>query len=31
VRSVVVGSDGYDLVARPVAEIEKKVGLKVLR
>ncbi len=31
VRSVIVGSDGYDLVARPVAEIEKRVGLKVLR
>lgn len=31
VRCVVVGSDGYDLVARPVSEIEKRVGLKVLR
>lgn len=31
VRCVVVGSDGYDLIARPVAEIEKRVGLKVLR
>lgn len=31
VRCVVVGSDGYDLIARPVSEIEKRVGLKVLR
>ncbi|MFO0861019.1 MAG: 30S ribosomal protein S12 methylthiotransferase RimO [Phycisphaerales bacterium] len=31
VRCVVVGCDGYDLVARPVAELERKVGLKVLR
>ncbi|MBL8885666.1 MAG: 30S ribosomal protein S12 methylthiotransferase RimO [Phycisphaerales bacterium] len=31
VRCVVVGSDGYDLIAKPVAEIEKRVGLKVLR
>ncbi|MGH7242777.1 MAG: 30S ribosomal protein S12 methylthiotransferase RimO [Phycisphaerales bacterium] len=31
VRCVVVGSDGYDLVAKPVTEIEKRVGLKVLR
>jgi ribosomal protein S12 methylthiotransferase len=31
VRCVVVGSDGYDLVARPVAELEKKVGLRILR
>lgn len=31
VRCVVVGSDGYDLVARPVVEVEKKVGLKILR
>ncbi|MCC6677639.1 MAG: 30S ribosomal protein S12 methylthiotransferase RimO [Phycisphaerales bacterium] len=28
---VVVGSDGYDLIARPASEVEKKVGLKVLR
>jgi hypothetical protein len=27
----VVGSDGYDLVARPVSELEKKVGLSILR
>lgn len=27
---VVVGSDGYDLIARPVAEAEKRVGLKVI-
>lgn len=26
VRCVVVGSDGYDLVAKPVSELEKKVG-----
>jgi len=31
VRCVIVGSDGYDLIARPVGEIEKKVGLKILR
>ncbi len=31
VRCVVVGSDGYDLVARPVSELEKKVGLSILR
>lgn len=31
VQCVLVGSDGYDLVARPVAEIEKKVGLRVLK
>lgn len=30
VRCVIVGSDGYDLVARPVEEIEKKVSLKVM-
>ena len=30
-RCTVVGSDGYDLVARPTAELEKKVGLKVLK
>jgi ribosomal protein S12 methylthiotransferase len=30
VRCVIVGSDGYDLVARPVDEIEKKVTLKVM-
>jgi ribosomal protein S12 methylthiotransferase len=31
VRCVVVGSDGYDLVAKPVSELEKKVGLSILR
>jgi len=30
IRCVVVASDGYDLVARPVDELEKRVGLKVL-
>jgi ribosomal protein S12 methylthiotransferase len=31
VRCVVVASDGYDLVARPAAELDKKLGLKILR
>ena len=31
VPCVVVASDGYDLVARPVAEIERRVGLKILK
>jgi ribosomal protein S12 methylthiotransferase len=31
VRCTVVASDGYDLVARPVAELEKRVGLRVLK
>ncbi|MBS0197599.1 MAG: 30S ribosomal protein S12 methylthiotransferase RimO [Planctomycetes bacterium] len=31
VPCVIVGSDGYDLIAKPVAEVEKRVGLKVLR
>jgi ribosomal protein S12 methylthiotransferase len=31
VPCTIVGSDGYDLVARPVEELEKKVGLTVLR
>jgi ribosomal protein S12 methylthiotransferase len=31
VRCTVVGSDGYDLVAQPTAELERKVGLKVLK
>lgn len=31
VRCVIVGSDGYDLVARPVDDLEKRVGLKVVR
>ncbi|MBX3407109.1 MAG: 30S ribosomal protein S12 methylthiotransferase RimO [Phycisphaeraceae bacterium] len=30
VRCVIVGSDGYDLVARPVDELERRMGLKVL-
>ncbi len=31
VRCVIVGSEGYDLIARPVDEVEKKVSLSVLR
>lgn len=31
VRCVIVASDGYDLIARPVDELEKRVGLKVVR
>lgn len=31
VRCAVVASDGYDLIARPVTELERKVGLKVMR
>ena len=31
VRCVIVGSDGYDLVARPADEVEKKVSLSLLR
>jgi ribosomal protein S12 methylthiotransferase len=31
VRCTVVGSDGYDLIARPVAELEKRTGLKILK
>ncbi|MFN7022537.1 MAG: 30S ribosomal protein S12 methylthiotransferase RimO [Phycisphaerales bacterium] len=31
VRCTIVASDGYDLVARPCEELEKRVGLKVLR
>jgi ribosomal protein S12 methylthiotransferase len=31
VRCTVVASDGYDLIARPTVELDKKVGLKVLR
>lgn len=27
----IVASDGYDLIARPVAELEKRVGLKILK
>ena len=30
VRCVIVGSDGYDLIAKPLSEIEKKVTLKLL-
>jgi ribosomal protein S12 methylthiotransferase len=30
VPCVVVGADGYDLVARPVSELERRVGLPVL-
>ncbi len=30
VRCAVVGSDGYDLIARPVTELEKRVGLRIL-
>ena len=30
IRCVIVGSDGYDLIARPVGELEKKVSLKVM-
>ncbi len=30
VNCTIVGSDGYDLIARPVEELEKRVGLKVL-
>jgi hypothetical protein len=31
VRCTIIGSDGYDLVARPSDELEKRVGLPVLR
>ncbi|MCC6322758.1 MAG: 30S ribosomal protein S12 methylthiotransferase RimO [Phycisphaerales bacterium] len=31
VRCTTVGSDGYDFIARPCEELEKKVGLKILR
>jgi ribosomal protein S12 methylthiotransferase len=31
VRCTIVGSDGYDLIARPTSEFEKKVSLSVLR
>ena len=30
VRCVVVGSDGYDLIARPICELEKRVSLDLL-
>jgi hypothetical protein len=31
VRCTVVGSDGYDLVAQPTSDIERKVILPVIR
>lgn len=31
VRCVIVDWDGYDLIARPVVELERKVGLTILR
>ena len=31
VPCTIVGSDGYDLVARPTAELQKRVGLRVLK
>ncbi|NUQ52278.1 MAG: 30S ribosomal protein S12 methylthiotransferase RimO [Phycisphaerales bacterium] len=31
VACVIVASDGYDLVARPIADIERRVGLKILK
>lgn len=31
VPCVICGADGYDLVARPIAELEKRVGLRVIR
>ncbi len=31
IRCTIVGSDGYDLVARPVDDFEKRVGLRVLK
>lgn len=31
VRCVIVDADGYDLIARPIDDLEKRVGLKVLR
>ena len=31
VRCVAVGWDAYDLVAKPVAELERRVELKILR
>ena len=30
VRCTIVASDGYDLIARPTSELEKKVGIRVL-
>lgn len=31
VRCTIVGSDGYDLVARPTTELEKRIGLRVVK
>lgn len=31
VRCTIVASDGYDLIARPVDELEKRIGLNILR
>jgi ribosomal protein S12 methylthiotransferase len=31
VRCTIVSSDGYDLVARPTAELDKRVGLRILK
>jgi len=31
VKCVIVASDGYDLIARPVQDLEKRVGLSILR
>lgn len=30
VRCTIVGSDGYDLIARPVVELEKRIGLPLI-
>lgn len=31
IRCAIVGSEGYDLVARPAADLERRVGLRVVR
>lgn len=31
VRCTIIGCDGYDLIARPVTELDKRVGLKILK
>ncbi len=31
IKCVIVAADGYDLVARPLSEVEKRVGLNILR
>lgn len=31
IRCTIVASDGYDLIARPLTELEKRVGLRVIR